>query len=61
MLAAVNAACDGEDATDAIEMTIKTELKADYVKAEVRRLAMNDRRFGAVSYTHLTLPTILRV
>lgn len=46
MLAAVNAACDGEDATDAIEMTIKTELKADYVKAEVRRLAMNDRRFG---------------
>ena len=46
MLAAVNAACDDEDATDAIEMTIKTELKADYVKAEVRRLAMNDRRFG---------------
>ena len=46
MLEAVNVACDGEDATDAIEMTIKTELKADYVKAEVRRLAMNDRRFG---------------
>ena len=46
MLEAVNAACDGEDATEAIEMTIKTELKADYVKAEVRRLAMNDRRFG---------------
>ena len=46
MLEAVNAACDGEDATDAIEMTIKTELKADYVKAEVRRLVMNDRRFG---------------
>jgi len=46
MLEAVNAACDGEDATDAIEMTIKTELKADYVKAEVRRLAINDRRFG---------------
>ena len=46
MLGAVNAACDGEDATEAIEMTIKTELKADYVKAEVRRLAMNDRRFG---------------
>jgi PiT family inorganic phosphate transporter len=46
MLEAVNAACDGEDATDAIEMTIKTELKADYVKAEVRRLALNDRRFG---------------
>ena len=38
--------CNGEDATDAIEMTIKTELKADYVNAEVRRLAMNDRRFG---------------
>ena len=46
MLAAVNAACDGEDATDAIEMTIKTELKADYVKSSVRRLAMNDMRFG---------------
>ena len=46
MLVAVNAACDDEDATEAIEMTIKTELKADYVKAEVRRLAMNDRRFG---------------
>ncbi|RJU99348.1 MAG: DUF47 family protein [Candidatus Poseidoniales archaeon] len=46
MLEAVNVACDGEDATDAIEMTIKTELKADYVKTEVRRLAMNDRRFG---------------
>ena len=46
MLGAVNAACDGEDATEAIEMTIKTELKADYVKAELRRLAMNDRRFG---------------
>ena len=46
MLEAVNVACDGEDATDAIEMTIKTELKADYVKAELRRVAMNDRRFG---------------
>ena len=46
MLEAVNVACDGEDATKAIEMTIKTELKADHVKAEVRRLAMNDRRFG---------------
>ena len=46
MLVAVNAACDGEDATDAIEMTIKTELKADYVKSSVRRLAMNDMRFG---------------
>ena len=46
MLEAVNAACDGEDATEAVEMTIKTELKADYVKAELRRLAMNDRRFG---------------
>ena len=46
MLAAVNAACDGEDATESIEMTIKTELKADYVKSTVRRLAMNDLRFG---------------
>ena len=46
MLEAVSVACDGEDATEAIEMTIKTELKADHVKAEVRRLAMNDRRFG---------------
>jgi PiT family inorganic phosphate transporter len=48
MLEAVNVACDGEDATEAIEMTIKTELKADHVKAEVRRLAMNDRRFGVL-------------
>lgn len=46
MLVAVNAVCDGEDATDAIEMTIKTELKADYVKSSVRRLAMDDMRFG---------------
>jgi len=46
MLVAVNAACDGEDATDAIEMTIKTELKADYVKSSVRRSAMSDMRFG---------------
>tara|TARA_B100000900_G_scaffold230390_1_gene195635 strand:+ start:172 stop:2295 length:2124 start_codon:yes stop_codon:yes gene_type:complete len=46
MLMAVNAACDGEDATESIEMTIKTELKADYVKSSVRRLAMNDLRFG---------------
>jgi PiT family inorganic phosphate transporter len=46
MLEAVNVACDGGDATEAIEMTIKTELKADHVKSEVRRLAMNDRRFG---------------
>ena len=55
MLEAVNAACDGEDATDAIGMTIKTELKADYVKAEVRRLAMNDRRFGV----HTTIDDFL--
>ena len=46
MLEAVNVACDGEDATEAIEMTIKTELKADDVKTEVRRLAIYDRRFG---------------
>ena len=46
MLAAVNAACDGEDTAESIEMTIKTELKADYVKSSVRRLVMNDMRFG---------------
>ena len=66
MLEAVNVACDGEDATKAIEMTIKTERKADHVKASVR-LAMNDRRLRMsqlmTSFTvsrQAALPTMLR-
>ena len=51
MLEAVNTACDGEDATEAIEATIAAELDADNVKTEVRKLASEDRRFGLlVSY-----------
>ena len=46
MLEAVNMACDGEDASEAIQNTIKAELKADNVKSEVRRLALNDMRMG---------------
>jgi len=46
MLEAVNTACDGEDATEAIQATIDAELAADTVKNEVRRLALNDMRMG---------------
>ena len=46
MLDAVNTACDGEDASEAIQATIEAELVADNVKAEVRRLALNDMRMG---------------
>jgi PiT family inorganic phosphate transporter len=42
MLEAVNTACDGEDASEAIQATIEAELVADNVKTEVRRLALND-------------------
>lgn len=55
MLAAVNAACDGEDATDTIQLTIDTELKADNIKSEVRHLAMNDMRLGV----HVSLDDFL--
>jgi predicted phosphate transport protein (TIGR00153 family) len=51
MLEAVNTACDGEDASEAIDATIAAELEADNVKTEVRRLAGEDIRFGVhVSY-----------
>ena len=46
MLEAVNTACDGEDASEAIQATIEAELMADNVKTEVRRLALNDMRMG---------------
>jgi len=46
MLEAVNTACDGEDASEAIQATIEAELAADNVKTEVRRLALNDMRMG---------------
>ncbi len=51
MLEAVKTACNGEDASEAIEATIAAELDADNVKTEVRKLASEDRRFGLlVSY-----------
>ena len=46
MLEAVNTACNGEDASEAIQATIEAELVADNVKTEVRRLALNDMRMG---------------
>ena len=46
MLEAVNTACDGEDASEAIQATIDAELAADNVKTDVRRLALNDMRMG---------------
>ena len=51
MLEAVNLACDGKDPSDAISATIASELDADNVKTEVRRIASGDMRFGLhVSY-----------
>ena len=44
-----------EDPSEAIQATIDTELKADNVKSEVRRLAMNDMRFGV----HVSLDDFL--
>ena len=46
MLEAVNQACDGEDPSDSIQNTIDAELIADNVKAEIRRMALHDMRFG---------------
>ena len=46
MLEAVNQACDGEDPSDSIQNTIDAELVADNVKAEIRRMALHDMRFG---------------
>ena len=46
MVRAVNAACDGEDASEAIKSTIETELKADNIKSDIRRLVREDLRMG---------------
>ena len=46
MLTAVNAACDGEDASEAIQATIDAELEADNLKAELRQMINEDMRFG---------------
>lgn len=46
MLTAVNAACDGEDASEAIQATIDAELEADNLKAELRQMMNEDMRFG---------------
>jgi PiT family inorganic phosphate transporter len=46
MLEAVNTACDGEDASEAIEATIKAELDADNIKSDLRKMVNEDMRFG---------------
>lgn len=46
MLTAVNAACDGEDASEAIQATIEAELEADNLKVELRQMINEDMRFG---------------
>lgn len=53
MLTAVNAACDGEDASEAIQATIEAELEADNLKVELRQMINEDMRFGyQVSMDH---------
>jgi len=46
MLTAVNAACDGEDASEAIQATIDAELVADNLKTELRDMVSDDMRLG---------------
>jgi phosphate/sulfate permease/uncharacterized protein Yka (UPF0111/DUF47 family) len=46
MLTAVNAACDGEDASEAIQATIDAELAADNLKTELRDMLSDDMRLG---------------
>ena len=46
MLDAVNQACDGEDSSESVQNTIDAELEADNVKSEIRKMALNDMRFG---------------
>jgi PiT family inorganic phosphate transporter len=46
MLTAVNAACDGEDASEAIQATIDAELVADNLKTELRDMLSDDMRLG---------------
>ncbi len=46
MLTAVNAVCDGEDASEAIQATIDAELEADNPKTELREMLREDMRLG---------------
>jgi PiT family inorganic phosphate transporter len=46
MLTAVNAVCDGEDASEAIQATIDAELEADNLKTELREMLSEDMRLG---------------
>jgi PiT family inorganic phosphate transporter len=46
MLTAVNAVCDGEDASEAIQATIDAELEADNLKTELREMLREDMRLG---------------
>jgi len=46
MLTAVNAACDGEDPSEAIQATIDAELVADNLKTELRDMVSDDMRLG---------------
>lgn len=46
MLTAVNMACDGEDASEAIQATIDSELAADNLKTGLRELLGEDMRLG---------------
>lgn len=46
MLTAVNAVCDGEDASEAIQATIEAELEADNLKTELREMLSEDMRLG---------------
>ncbi|MCH1540092.1 MAG: DUF47 family protein [Candidatus Poseidonia sp.] len=46
MLDAVNASCEGKDPSEAIKATIEAELKADNLKAELRKMVSEDQRFG---------------
>ena len=55
MLEAVNISCDGGDASDAIQSTIESELKADNIKNELRILIKNDMRIlvGSDDFLHM--------
>lgn len=46
MLIAVNAVCDGDDASEAIQATIDAELVADNLKTELREMVSEDMRLG---------------
>lgn len=46
MLKAVNAACEGKDASKAIQATIDAELEADNIKTELRQMVSDDMRLG---------------